>query len=401
MGGPKGPIVFFAPRTHPNSFGWHSELVTRGFAVEAWSYYRLPGSPYSPNAREQIIKRSFLSRLWSITTRLRSDSASDEKEDTLRKTFLPSVPWLFFRCVFSRPECIVFRDRTKATLSAYWICKAAGVKNLVFYDQEPLRNNSDAPPETRIASRFRPFLRLEHATTITPIRESSDELTPNSLEKPTKDGGGRIFVPFLPSIGDARVSGHSDKSGSLKILVVAKFRKYKNLGYLVDALRCLQPSEQRMLDVTVAGRVVSANEKREFEWLKTEISSLKDLKQYSLIPNMPHEKMGLLYRQADLFVLPSSFDLAPIAPLEAMMAGAIPVVSEACGTSGYIANGKDGFVFPLNDPKELAKVISLLLEQNEILSKMKEAVRASAKYKFSGDLFFSQFSRAAKLADVR
>ncbi len=76
-----------------------------------------------------------------------------------------------------------------------------------------------------------------------------------------------------------------------------------------------------------------------------------------------------IYEKSHIFVLPSYFDPMPNAAIEAMGLGIPVVVSNSCGTSEIINDGKSGFVVPTGNVNELADRLIHLL-RNPSLAKM-------------------------------
>lgn len=75
-----------------------------------------------------------------------------------------------------------------------------------------------------------------------------------------------------------------------------------------------------------------------------------------------HERVLGLYRQADIFCLPSSFDPFPLVLLEAMAHG-LPCVSTAtCGVPDVVTGGRDGVLVEAGDPVGLSRALLGLLK---------------------------------------
>ena len=89
-------------------------------------------------------------------------------------------------------------------------------------------------------------------------------------------------------------------------------------------------------------------------------------------------------REAKVFVLSSDYEGMPNALMEALAAG-VPCVATDCPCGGpktLINNGVNGFLVPVNDKKEMAKAISLLLSDSELRQKFsKNAKRMAEQYK--------------------
>lgn len=89
----------------------------------------------------------------------------------------------------------------------------------------------------------------------------------------------------------------------------------------------------------------------------------------------------LYYKSADIFVLPSimNSEIFGIVNLEAMASGTPIIASNIGGIPDVVEDGKEGLLFPPNDPKALAKAIIRLLTDQELRDKISE--QASKKVK--------------------
>lgn len=64
--------------------------------------------------------------------------------------------------------------------------------------------------------------------------------------------------------------------------------------------------------------------------------------------------MGAFYQSLDVFVLPSrEHDPCPLAPAEALWMGTPVIMTDACGTAGYLKNGEETLVVPADSVSAL------------------------------------------------
>jgi glycosyltransferase involved in cell wall biosynthesis len=80
---------------------------------------------------------------------------------------------------------------------------------------------------------------------------------------------------------------------------------------------------------------------------------------------IPHSQVHEHYQKADVFVIPSLADAYPLVALEAMSAGLPVIVSENTGTADVIENGREGFVVPIRNAREIGEKLTLLYENRE------------------------------------
>jgi glycosyltransferase involved in cell wall biosynthesis len=89
------------------------------------------------------------------------------------------------------------------------------------------------------------------------------------------------------------------------------------------------------------------------------------------------QDVGVWLAQADLFVLSSISEGTPLAVLEALSAGLIPIVTAAGGTPEVIERSGVGFVVPMRDHVGLATAILSAVEQRDRWPQWREQARAA------------------------
>lgn len=92
------------------------------------------------------------------------------------------------------------------------------------------------------------------------------------------------------------------------------------------------------------------------------------------------EELKSYFRMADLFVLPTREDIWGLVINEAMAHG-LPVVTTDKCVAGIelIINYENGFIVPVEDTKALAQKINLILENNDLRTKMSNSNRNKMK----------------------
>jgi glycosyltransferase involved in cell wall biosynthesis len=88
--------------------------------------------------------------------------------------------------------------------------------------------------------------------------------------------------------------------------------------------------------------------------------------QTQFIGAVPHEKVPDLLASADVYLSASLSDSTSVSLLEAMAAGAYPIVSDIPGNREWIKDGVNGSVVPIGDPLTLADKIVQALRSDEL-----------------------------------
>jgi glycosyltransferase involved in cell wall biosynthesis len=90
-----------------------------------------------------------------------------------------------------------------------------------------------------------------------------------------------------------------------------------------------------------------------------------------------------LFRDADLFCLPTSWDAVPWAILEAQASG-LAVVSTSVGSIPELV-GETGRIVPPNDPEALGMALADLVEDDRALRALGEVARGQVEAKYDAD----------------
>lgn len=95
------------------------------------------------------------------------------------------------------------------------------------------------------------------------------------------------------------------------------------------------------------------------------------------------EQMMHYYLKSNVFVLPSVIENSPNSLGEAMMLGVPSVASRVGGVPDMIENGTDGFVYPSNEPKLLAKNVISIFNDKEIALQISKNAKTKARKFFN------------------
>jgi len=85
-----------------------------------------------------------------------------------------------------------------------------------------------------------------------------------------------------------------------------------------------------------------------------------------LLPTSPHEKMGEVFRGAQIVVSPSIHDGTPNTLIEAMACGCFPIAGDLESIREWISHGQNGLLFDSNNPQSIADAMLLGLEREDL-----------------------------------
>lgn len=156
----------------------------------------------------------------------------------------------------------------------------------------------------------------------------------------------------------------------VEILTVANLTKRKGVNYLIGAIHSLKGRHKVKLRIVGDGP--------EMKRLRELVSKLNLDEEVVFEGRVPRIKLRDLYRQADIFCLPSLIEPFGKVVIEAMACGKPVIVTDTEGPSQIVSHMKDGIIVPVGDQKKLIDAISLLLDR-EMRVSMGELARKKAE----------------------
>lgn len=90
---------------------------------------------------------------------------------------------------------------------------------------------------------------------------------------------------------------------------------------------------------------------------------------------VPHPDLPAYYAAADVFCLPSHDESFGLANVEAMACGLPVVTTDLEGITTYLANGENGLLARVGDPRDLADKLTMVLESPALRSQLAEQAR--------------------------
>lgn len=167
-----------------------------------------------------------------------------------------------------------------------------------------------------------------------------------------------------------------------KIIAIARLFYEKRLDHAIKAFAQVYKNNQN-LSFDIYGYGDSNDGYKEENMLR---KLVKDLNLENAVHFMGYSHdMDTVYNNAELLVLSSRFEGAPLAIVEAQSHG-VPVFSYDInyGPSDLISNGKSGLVLPSGQINKLAEEIQTYFENADLRDKLSQGAYENAK-RFSGD----------------
>jgi glycogen(starch) synthase len=165
----------------------------------------------------------------------------------------------------------------------------------------------------------------------------------------------------------------------LNVLSIGRLEPRKGIQYLIDAVPMIvQQVPQARFVIIGADTQNASGQKSMLAELTAKLSRLGFRDFVTFIPHVNLDDLPAYYRSADVFVIASLYDNAPMSCLEAMASGRAIVVTDAGGTKEYAIDGEAGVVIPSADSAAIAAALISLLKNGELRAKLGRNAREIA-----------------------
>jgi glycosyltransferase involved in cell wall biosynthesis len=181
------------------------------------------------------------------------------------------------------------------------------------------------------------------------------------------------YVPNFVDLADfGELPTRAGRTGPVEVLFVGWIIEAKGLGELLEAARCVSGAR-----FTLVGPVQPEFLAR----IRPQLDALGD--RVRLLPPLPRAQVIELYRDADVFVLPTWREGFPNVVLEAMAAG-LPIVATPVGAiPDAVQDGREGLLVAARDASSLAGALGKLVGDRDLRLAMGARARARVAAEFS------------------
>ena len=186
----------------------------------------------------------------------------------------------------------------------------------------------------------------------------------------TKMGVKENKIVYIPNGIPEEFFNQKQTKEKKDVLFLGRVAPVKNLETLVFAAKLLPK---------VNFSIVGPAEEGYLKKLNNLIKNMNNIKLYPVVNDLK-EKIKLI-DEYKIFVLPSKREAMPQVLLEAMSRRRIVISSKTDGGKEIISDGKNGFLFEINDYKELASLIEKNIKGNKKIQN--NAKIEAKKYKWS------------------
>ena len=362
-------IIYIAPAFHPNQHPIVKGWVEEGHQVDFICQYKINIESHA-YCTPYVLGYAGLFRFCNVIYKRlynvgRQQSAYPEAFQD--KCGFPPIGNLSRFLKKRKPDIVILRERSVYSIVSYLVCRMQKIP-CILYNQTPLWDNE--PPRNDLAHRL--VKALTPNVRMTPVY--GDPVT-GYLDKHA------VYIPFVIDPQRSPDERQPFPSGQIRLLCVGKFEKRKHQLMLLMLLARLLP--EYPLHLTLVGEATTAYHKQYLKKVQNFIKEHHLEEQVSIHVNRKPEEMAAFYRDADLFILPSTGEFASVSQLEAMSYSLPVIVSDTNGTSCYVEEGKNGYLFRDKDSEDLEKKLRLLLSDKDALLRMGECSYRLVMEKYS------------------
>lgn len=360
-------FLYVAPRYHTNQMDIMKGLTESGHEVRFISHYAAIIEDYSC-VTPIVLGYSWLYRLIDfLYTKVIHRKDPTAVVFKIQHGFPPFGKLRKLICGFA-PDLVILRERSVYSMAAYYICKKNGYP-CILYNQNPLWSE---PAKTdlkhRLVDRMTPPLRM------TPVM---GEKKPGMTVKEND-----YFVPFVVNPQRAPKERTYFADGRVHILCIGKYEIRKHHLELLRAVEQLQNKYE--ICVTLVGEATNHFQKEYCEQVKKYVREHRMEQLVTVKTNVAKRDMEREYLAADLYVIPSTLEMASVSQLEAMSYSLPVICSDTNGTACYVEDGVTGFQFrDCYEADMFSKLNDMLSDRERMLSMGAAGYRAVVdKYNF-------------------
>lgn len=167
------------------------------------------------------------------------------------------------------------------------------------------------------------------------------------------------------------------------LLFVGRIEPLKGIDTLIQAIAIM-----RDMGVFVCLSVIGGEPNPTKEMESTEMARLREMCESAGLSDLVtflgkrgQDTLPYYYSAAEAVVVPSHYESFGMVALEAMACGAPVVASQVGGLAFLVKDGQTGFTVPVDDPKELANRLAMVVNDHDLRERLgKQAAQSAQEY---------------------
>lgn len=270
------------------------------------------------------------------------------------------------------PDVVILRERSVYSMAAYHICKKQGYP-CILYNQNPLWSGPKKKDMLhRLVDRLSPEVRM---TPVMGVKREGTSIKENDY-----------FVPFVVEPQRAPEERTYFTDDTIHILCIGKYEIRKHHLMLLDVVRQLQ--EKYRIQLTLVGEATNHFQKEYCEQVRKFVAEHHMEEIVMVKTNVPRSEMEREYLAADVYVIPSTLEMASVSQLEAMSYSLPVICSDANGTACYVEDDVTGYQFRDCDAEDLLQKVDQMLSDRERMLRMGAAGYRALVEKYNFEKYF-------------
>lgn len=356
-------ILYVAPRFHTNQIPIMKGFVEAGDEVKFISQYQGGTEDYTVIEPVILGYSALFCVILKAVNGLKKLTGKYRKNDFNFQAKFGFLPKKKFKKILDemQPDAVILRDRSIYNIAITTICRKRDIA-CILYTQSPYHGlvQRDKNPIKRYFRSHTPQVEF------TPVWGKEKEGVTHVKEN-------TYYVPFVIEPYLSYENKNYFSEDRIHILGVGKYEPRKNHDMLI---RIAEEFHQIPLHVTIVGEDVTAEEHAYLQKLKDYVREHELNERVTFKCNLSRAEVFREYEQADVFALPSTGEFASVSQLEAMSVSLPVICSDTNGTSCYISEGVNGYLFTDKDYEDFKEKIKLLISDKSVIKEMgKESYR--------------------------
>lgn len=369
-------FLYVAPRYHTNQMDIMKGLVEHGHEVRFISHYAAIIEDYS-YVTPIVLGYSPLYKVFDFLYM----KVIHRKDPTavvfkIQHGFPPMRKLRRLICDFA-PDVVILRERSLYSMAAYHICREKGYP-CILYNQNPLWS---APAKSdwihRLVDKFSPKVRM---TPVMGMKKAGTAIRPEDY-----------FVPFVTQVQCAPDNREYFREGTVHILCIGKYEIRKHHLMLLRVAERLK--DKYRIHLTLVGEATNHFQKEYCEQVRQYVREHHMEDMAVVKTNIARRDMEKEYLTADLYVIPSTLEMASVSQLEAMSYALPVIVSDTNGTACYVEEGVTGFWFKDCDEEDLFRAVDEMLSDRARMRKMGAAGYRAVEEKYNFENYYDTVMR--------
>lgn len=294
---------------------------------------------------------------------------------------LPALFKLLWQLIWFRPHLLHINTPYFWALlrdgAGVWLASWFGVKTLLHFHGGDLKESIDQSPP--LARRLIEMT-LRRADCLIAITRQTELYLHGKVERHRVD----YLANFLDLLGFEAILDREGarREGPLRVLFVGWMLEAKGVPELLEAA-----SHFPDVQFTLIGHYHTDFVDR----IADQLEAASD--HVTVLEPRPREQLVGLYREADVFVLPTRREGFPMVILEAMAAG-LPVIATPIGAiPDMVRDGEEGLIVPSRDAAALTAALGRLLRDAGLRERMGERGRQRVSEVYSRDVVVAQLEK--------